>query len=290
MLITRFFEKQGFYLLRKHYYLPIPDEVDRGYQRESALVGVDINEEQVFKFIEETLNPYKAEFNAFPVHSSDDPAKFYLVNGSYMAIDGNVYYSLIRKHCPHRIVEIGSGNSTILAAEAIRKNRAEGRGQGAELISIEPHPSAILQNGIPELSQLIKKRVQDVDLELFKSLKVGDILFIDSTHVLRPGGDVWYEYCEILPRLASGVLVHIHDISLPKPYPGVYWDAHLYWNEQYVLQIFLTYNSRFEVIWPGNYMMVKHPEKMVNAFSPEYGHMRDKYPFSEPTAFWMKVK
>jgi hypothetical protein len=101
---------------------------------------------------------------------------------------------------------------------------------------------------------------------------------------------VWWEYCEILPRLAPGVLVHIHDISLPKPYPDVYLKQHRYWNEQYLLQAFLTFNPKFEVIWAGNYMMIQQPERLREQFLPEYDHMRAKFPQSEPSAFWMRVK
>jgi hypothetical protein len=123
----------------------------------------------------------------------------------------------------------------------------------------------------------------------FEQLESGDILFIDSSHVIRSGNDVHYEFLEILPRLKPGVLVHIHDISLPKPYPEVYFDNHLYWNEQYLLQAFLTFNDRFEIMWPGNYMMLNYPDKMLSTF-PEISRMRQDYPQSEPTAFWMRVK
>ncbi|MGH9903790.1 MAG: class I SAM-dependent methyltransferase, partial [Pyrinomonadaceae bacterium] len=141
----------------------------------------------------------------------------------------------------------------------------------------------------PGLSELIEKRVQDVDLSVFTSLEANDILFIDSTHALRAGGDVQLEFCEIMPRLAPGVLVHVHDISLPRAYPRVYFDQRLYWNEQYLLQAFLTFNRRFEVIWPGNYMALRYPER-IREFFFEYQDMRAAYPSSEPTSFWMRVR
>ena len=136
---------------------------------------------------------------------------------------------------------------------------------------------------------MIPKKVQDVGLELFTSLEAGDILFIDSSHVLRAGNDVQWEYLEVLPQLAPGVMVHIHDVSLPKAYPKVYFDSHLYWNEQDLLQAFLTFNSRFEVIWPGNYMMLRYPEKMLQVF-PEIDRMRRAFPSAEPAAFWMRSR
>ena len=154
---------------------------------------------------------------------------------------------------------------------------------------MDPYPWDLFRGGYPGLDELIDRRVQDVPIETFEALEAGDILFIDSSHVIRSGNDVHFEFLEVLPRLRSGVLVHVHDISLPKPYPKVYFDNHLYWNEQYLLQAFLAFNDRFEVIWPGNYMMLKYPERVLETF-PEMRIMREHYPQSEPSAFWMRVK
>ncbi len=286
--LYKLFSRPAYRILSTQYYSPVPDAVDLGFLRETDMVGIDLNEAAAWRLIDEVVTPYKAEFNAFPLHEAAAPTDFYLVNGTYMAIDGNLYYGLTRRHAPRRIIEIGSGNSTFLAAAAIRRNRAEGRAV-SELIAIEPYPRPELRQ-LPELTRLIEQRVQQVDLSLFQQLQAGDILFIDSSHVLRPGNDVWWEYCEILPRLAPGVLVHIHDISLPKPYPKVYLDVPWYWNEQWLLQAYLTHNARAEVLWAGNYLMTRYPDKMRAAFTPEYDHMRAKYPSSEPTGFWLRVK
>ena len=292
-LAFRAFCKLGFYLLRKKYDSPIPDETElnKAFQETySQLVGVEMNERYALGLLQDVFPPYLDEFRAsFPMHrSSPAPTQFYLINGSFMAIDAHVYYIFIRHFKPKRIVEIGAGNSTLLAAAACRQNLNK-NGEAPTLISVEPFPSKTLKKGLPGLSKLIQDKVQKADLELFTSLAAGDILFIDSSHVLRSGGDVQQEYCEILPRLAPGVLVHIHDISLPKPYPKVYFDNQLYFNEQYLLQAFLCFNSRFEVIWPGNYMMLKYSESVCKIF-PEYSEMRRVYPLSEPSSFWMRVK
>jgi hypothetical protein len=287
------FYKNGFHLLRKHYYLPIPEEDDLSnafWERRSELVGLEMNDEFALGLLHNVFPLYLDEFReSFPTHkSSSDPAQFYLINGNFMAIDAHVYYAFIRHFKPKQIVEIGAGNSTLLAAAACRRNLKD-NSEGPKLIAIEPFPNAMLKEGLQGLSQLIEDKVQDVDFDLFASLQSGDILFIDSTHVLRSGGDVQLEYCEILPRLAPGVLVHMHDISLPKPYPRVYFENQLYWNEQYLLQAFLCFNSKFEVIWPGNYMMLKWPEKVCAVFA-EYHEMRKFYPMSEPSSFWMRVR
>jgi hypothetical protein len=163
------------------------------------------------------------------------------------------------------------------------------RGHETSISVIEPFPTTdFLRRENGRALTLIAEKVQKVPISVFQSLERDDILFIDSTHVLREGSDVQYEFLEILPRLNPGVLVHVHDISLPEPYPKVYFDSQLFWNEQYLLQAFLAFNRRFEVFWAGNAMMRKYPNELVAAF-PEIEHMRAQYPSSEPTAFWMRV-
>jgi hypothetical protein len=286
------FRQRGFYLLREHFYLPIPDDSELSNQlREgpSELVGLDMNDSSALDLLDNVFPRYNEEFReTFQIHAVPGSNAFYLINGSFMAVDAHAYYALIRHFRPKRIIEIGAGNSTRVASAACERNLREGG--AAQVTAIDPFPMRVLKEGLPHVSRLVEDKVQNVPLELFTSLKDGDILFIDSTHVLREGGDVKFEYCEILPRLATGVIVHIHDISLPKPYPHVYFEKNrFYWNEQYVLQAFLAFNSRFQVLWPGNYMMTKYPERVSEVF-PEYHAMREVYPMSEPSSFWMRVK
>lgn len=286
------FYRHGFHFLPKHFYLPIPDDTDHldaFWETPSEMIGVDVNEPAAIEVMENIAPRYLPEFRAmFPIDGPVTPPGFYLINGGYMAVDAHVYYCLIRHFKPRRIVEIGNGNSTLLAIAACDKNQEE-TGQRPKLTSIDPYPWPLFEKGYPGLDELIPKRVQDVPVSYFEELESGDILFIDSSHVIRSGNDVHYEFLEILPRLKPGVLVHVHDISLPRPYPKVYFDNRLYWNEQYLLQAFLAFNDRFEVLWPGNYMMIKHPARMLAVF-PEFKRMRQDYPQSEPTAFWMRVK
>jgi hypothetical protein len=286
------FSRHGFHLLRKHYYLPIPDESDLRdpmLDEPSQLVGVDLNEAAALRWLTHVWPKYQLEFrHSFPLHRQHGSDGFYLINEGFMAGDAHVYYAMIREHRPRRIVEVGGGNSSILAAAACLKNRND-FGIKPHLSVIEPYPNEILKRGVAGLDELIPKRVQEVELGVFESLQAGDICFIDSSHVLKPGGDVQREYCEILPRLAPGVLVHIHDISLPKPYFRCYLENHLYWNEQYLLQALLTFNPRFEVIWPGTAMFVKHPQELMTAF-PEITAMKVKFPLAEPSSFWLRVR
>jgi hypothetical protein len=136
------------------------------------------------------------------------------------------------------------------------------------------------------LSKLIRKPVETVDLAVFQQLGADDILFIDSSHVLRIGGDVQFEYLEILPRLRPGVLVHAHDIFLPFEYP-LSWvrDKKWFWTEQHILQAFLVFNSEFEVVLALGYLHAHHRELLARA-APVYA----EHPSSGPSSLWLRRK
>ena len=285
--VTPVFDGHNHVLLRRDCYLPFPDSKDIGFIKASALIGINVDEEACFAFHENNVRPFDGEFRAMPLRAPTQGDGYFLLNGTFMAIDGNMYYGLIRKLAPKTVVEIGCGNSTKLASAAIRRNNEEGR-QPTSLICIEPFEWEAL-SGLKEISRVIPSYVQAVDMALFESLGAGDILFIDSTHTVRPGGDVWWEICEILPRLKPGVLVHVHDISLPNPYPEKYLKNHWHWMEQYLLQAFLAFNDRFSIVWPGNLLMIRQEARMRRLFDPEYSAMVADFPCAEPASFWLQV-
>lgn len=211
------------------------------WQKQSELVGIDINEEVMINLLSQFSSKFRDEYESSPRTKTSIPFQYYVNNGAFESVDGEIYYCMIRYFKPKRIIEIGSGNSTYLAAQALLKNKEE-YGRNAELIAIEPYPNDILRKGFPGLLKLIVARGQDIDLSEFKKLKENDILFIDSSHVLKIGGDVKYEYLEILPRLNKGVLVHIHDVFLPAEYPKTWvLNDYQFWTEQYLLQAFLAF-------------------------------------------------
>jgi len=190
---------------------------------------------------------------------------------------------MIRHFKPKKIFEIGSGNSTYLSAHAILKNKEEDNDYECELVAIEPYPNDILKAGFPGLSKLIPKKAQDIPLSEFKKLLENDILFIDSSHVLKIGSDVQYEYLEILPRLNKGVIIHVHDIFLPTEYPKEWvLKDYRFWTEQYLLQAFLAFNNSFEVLWAGSYMHLRYPDKLEEVFS---SYKRDE---RWPGSFWIR--
>ena len=170
--------------------------------------------------------------------------------------------------------------STLLATEAIRKNETEGN--PCRFTAIDAHPRPFIKLGIPGLTELLETRVESVPLERFSSLEENDILFIDSSHVVRIGGDVNYLYLEVIPRLKGGVIVHCHDIFLPSEYPKDWvLEQRLFLTEQYLLQAFLAFNSEFEVLMANSFLHVNDPESLRTAFA-SYG--KD----SRPGSFWFR--
>lgn len=214
------------------------------------------------------VSKFKNEYGQFPRNQTGVPYEYYLDNGAFESVDGEILYCIIRRFKPRRIYEIGSGYSTYLSAQAVQQNAREDSGYQCELVAIEPYPNEILKAGFPGLTKLISKEVQDVHLSEFEKLTENDILFIDSSHVLRIGNDVQYEYLDILPRLDKGVIVHAHDIFLPAEYPKQWiLRDRRFWTEQYLLQAFLAFNDSFEVLWASSYMHLNYPDKLEEAFS-----------------------
>jgi len=168
---------------------------------------------------------------------------------------------MVRHFQPQLILEIGGGFSSLLLSEAAAKNN------GSSVICIEPFPPEFLKQGSPGLRSLIEKEVQDIDLDFFAQLASGDILFIDSSHTVKIGGDVNYLFLEVLPRLSPGVIVHIHDIFLPFEYRRKWVvDELRFWTEQYLLQAFLAFNSDYEVLIANNYLSHYYEEDLKATF------------------------
>lgn len=282
--------ERGVYVLPDHYYRPFvnPKTLPENFwSSRSSLAGWSVDEEASFVWAENDLDVYFKDLRSFlPVNKDDKPdSRLYLINGTYMAVDAHMYYALIRHLKPKRIIEVGAGFSTLFAYEALKRGDLFA---STELNVVEPYPEAIIKEGLESVAKVRREFVQNVEPEYFDQLEAGDILFIDSTHVVKEGNDVLYLYLEILPRLKPGVYVHVHDINLPEPYPSCYLDYGWFWNEQYLLQAYLINNSKVKILWPGNYLMCKNPERMLKLF-PDIKDMRAVYPLSGPSAFWFQT-
>lgn len=281
-----FWQSLGFHVIRNYFYEPIPDTrtlKDDLWQKPSDPVGIDFNANNQLKLLSLLVSKYKKEYENFPKFKTGIPYQYYVNNVVFGPVDGEILYCLVRYFKPKRIFEIGSGFSTYLFAQAILKNKKENNKYNCELVAYEPYPIKTLKSGFPGLTKLIPKQAQDIPLEEFNKLNENDILFIDSSHVIKIGSDVQYEYLEILPSLKKGVLVHVHDIFLPAEYPKNWIiKEHRFWTEQYLLQTFLTFNDHFEILWAGGYMHLNHPDKLEEAFS---SYKRTQSP---PGSFWMR--
>ncbi len=200
--------------------------------------------------------------------------RYSLQNNYFSSPDAEVAYALVRDIQPRLIVEVGSGNSTELFREAIRD-----AGIATELTSIDPRPRKSVGDAA---NRILKCRLEDVPALEFERLGRNDILFIDSSHEIRPGNDVVRLYSNILPQLADGVLIHVHDIFLPYEYPAEWILKNRWpWNEQYLVQALLQDSDAYEVLWPGHYL-----QRTLPAFARHFPPM----PNRRATSLWLRKR
>lgn len=249
----------GVFPIRNHYYEPQFDyrKIDFDSSVERNLPGINWNISGQLEFLDRLV--FAEELENIPLLKTV-PAEFHFNNGSFESGDAEYWYQLIRAVKPRRIFEIGSGNSTLMAVKAIAENSAEDSDYSCEHVCIEPYEMPWLE-GL-KLS-VIREKVEEVEIAFFERLQEDDILFIDSSHIIRPHGDVLFEYLEVLPALKPGVIVHIHDIFSPRNYPNPWVEGEIrLWNEQYLLEAFLSHNTSWSVIGAVNYLHHNHSEKL----------------------------
>jgi Methyltransferase domain len=278
--IFRYWERHGFHVTPVHFYQPIPNTQslpETLWDRPSELVGIDMNTAVQLDLLRNHFPKFRSEYDQFPTEPTSDPGRFYFNNGLFDGTDALVAYCMIRHFQPRLIIEVGSGFSSLVAAEAIAKNK------GSALICIEPFPQDFLRQGFSGLHSLIEKKVEDIDLEFFSQLSSGDVLFIDSSHTVKIGGDVNYLFLEVLPRLKPGVIVHVHDIFLPFDYRRDWvMDELRFWTEQYLLQAFLSFNCEFEVLMANSYLAHRYMEDLKATFT--------RSPWWGGGSFWIRRK
>lgn len=180
-------------------------------QAERSISGLDLDVNEQLALLRQFH--YADELAAIPVERGSD-GHFYYNRGAFEAGDAEFLYAIIRLRKPRRMIEIGSGYSTLMAGAAIAHNRTEDPSYQCDHLCIEPYEHRWLENAG---FRVVRRRVEECGLEWFDTLDENDVLFIDSSHVIR--GDVLFEFLEILGRLQRGVLVHVHDIFTPRDYP-----------------------------------------------------------------------
>jgi len=278
--LFRRWERRGFHVTPVNFYQPIPETgslPETLWNRLSELHGIDMNDAVQLDLLRNQFPRFRREYEQIPAEPTGEPGQFHCNNDLFGGADALVAYCMIRHFQPRLIIEVGSGFSSLIAAEAIAKNK------NSALICIEPFPQDFLRQGFPGLRSLIEKKVEEIDLEFFSQLSCGDILFIDSSHTVKIRGDVNYLFLELLPRLKPGVIVHVHDIFFPFDYPRDWvMDELRFWSEQYLLQAFLSFNSEFEVLIANHYLAHYYLEDFKQTFphSPSWSK----------GSFWMRRK
>jgi hypothetical protein len=208
------------------------------------------------------VHKFAAELSDFPVQQpSEGPPVFHWENSEFSHHDAVLYYSILRAHRPRRVVEIGGGFSTLLASAAAMRNGA------TEVVCVEPYPRPFLSAGLPRVA-LMGMPVQEAPMSTFDALGEGDVLFYDGTHVAKTGSDVNHVLLRILPRLAPGVFVHVHDIFLPFEYPREWLEQRLYWNEQYVLAALVSHSRKFQVLAANHFLMREAIDRLYRLSVP----------------------
>jgi len=264
--------RAGIMTVPNHYYAPIADvnELKRtqaSWAKRGSLHGIEIDLDAQCDALRQMVAPFQAEYRGNEPFL-EGQAKGYGPGFGY--IEAQCLHGLLRSLKPNQVIEIGSGVSTHCTAHALAHNAAEGH--MSQITCVEPYPSAYLRT-LPSID-LVERKVQDVDLALFEALEEGDLLFIDTSHAVKPGGDVLFIYLEIVPRLKPGVILQIHDIYLPYLYQRDLFDTVYQWSETALLAALLMNNQRLSILFSLSMLHYDRPDVLRSVF-PDYQRAED---------------
>lgn len=269
-------QRARFDILPRHFYSSIPDvrqlRGDDSWRRASDMPGVRGTD------LEEQLSSLRSWFTEDVRHELGDVdvhQRAIEANGAvgFGPAESQMLYAFVASRRPRRVVQVGAGVSTAVVLEAAARH-----GTGTRVTCVDPYPTDYLGDLASRDSiELVESPAQSVDLEVFTSLEKGDLLFIDSTHTVKPGSEVNRIVLEVLPRLAEGVVVHFHDISFPYDYQRDVLDRSLFfWTESTLLHAFLVNNRRARILVSGSmlqYGCVDQLHEILPRFDPR-GHER----------------
>lgn len=284
-------ERLGVHVQPVHYYSEVPDRRalarDLSWARPYALVGVAWDLDKQLAWVRRQLRFLPEVVGLEKFHEAQTSG----IGPGFGPIESQLLHCVIRTNNPRRIVEIGSGVSTLLSLAAVERNAAEGRPR-TDITCVEPFPWPLLR----ELDvRLLAQPAQQVSRSVFEELEPGDILFIDSSHTVRTGSEVPLLYLDIVPRLRPGVLVHIHDIALPYLFLPDVLRANFDWQETTVVAALLTGNPQLRVLASLSALFHDKGEGLCSLFPDmrpwhlEGGVARDRRPSDRhfPSSLWL---
>jgi len=276
--------KAGVVVLPNHYYSPVADtnELRRtraSWARRSSMLGIDVDVAKQGAALQRMVKPYELEYRGNRTYLEGAARSF---GPGFGYIEAQCLHGVLRALKPRKMIEVGSGVSTYCAMQACARNAQDG-GHATQITCIEPNPRAFRTIVNDKNIVLVESQVQNIDPEFFLALDAGDFLFIDSTHAVKPGGDVAYLYLEVLPRLKPGVVVHIHDIYFPYLYQRDLLTTLFQWSETTLLQALLTNNSRLSILFCLSQLHYDAPQILTDVF-PEYVRQADADGLADPKA------
>jgi predicted O-methyltransferase YrrM len=241
-----------------HYYSPIPSRHDvaryaaaRFAQGPECLAGIDLNVTGQLAMIR-ALGPLTDDLRFADERGGD--TRYYWENDGFAPGDATALAAMIRHFRPRRIIEAGAGYSTAVMLDVTERHLTT----PTAIECIDPEAErlrSLLRAGDEQRLTVHETLVQDLPPSFFTRLEANDILFIDSSHVLKLGSDVAFLLLDVLPRLAPGVVVHVHDIATPFEYPPEWYDEGRAWSEAPALRAFLAFNRGFEIIFFCDYLV-----------------------------------
>jgi hypothetical protein len=243
-----------------------------------TLPGIDLNIQESLDLLQK-LSQFSAEVGQFLKSRQGDLKRWDM---TYPPCDSGTLFAMLRHLKPKRYIEVGCGYSSRCSAAALALNSKDGH--PCQSAFIEPYPPPYLtEMNLP--GEFLQQKIEQVPLERFQQLAAGDVLFIDTSHVIKSQNDVEYELLHILPLLKPGVVVHVHDIFTPYDYPeewllgsGPNRGGN---NEQYALECLLSGGDDWQVTLPVHLLWREH--------RPALNYLIDSD--GRPAAIWItKVK
>jgi len=279
--IIKRLQDREYFIAKPHFSNPIPDKryltsYDGYWKRNFPCYGLQFRDEQQLLLCDH-LSSFAPEIDELP-NDVFDPQK----NQSFLDMDLEFLYGMIRLIKPKKFIEIGAGWSSIIARHAIKRNERDGH--RCEHIIIEPYRSGYFTEYFKSADGYISKPIQEVPVTTFNCLSCDDILFIDTSHIAKYGSDVNYLYFYIVPNVAPGCYIHIHDIFIPYDYPEKWvFENNMFFSEQYLVMAFLMFNNTFQIELAAQYLSQKYRERL-NRFFPRFK------PYFSPGSLWIKKR